>query len=488
MRNDDIAAQHPALYRCVWAAGRRVVAPTVCAPATLDPAPPPARHGRHARGRLARRAAGPAARTGPERASLNNCAMCRGRAPPLVPARRRVWREEPERFCLDGRYPVQDAWRQARRAWAGEPTCVRERGRAAHAHGRAPRALRLSKGWWHGLRDAGAARQAETWKPCSRARATANSCPRCGQSAAHVCLRVSSAVLHAPPCTNSCKHRHMQPPRHPDLLSQEGDTLLVVTHKSILRAMLCTALGLPPARFRCGGRASRARPPQATGGGGGELPKPGCGPVGGAHDPAPHPFPPCRRRGAAGRLTSVMGQSACCARTGGASTSPRSTSRATWRSRACATARPATTTTTASCTTSLTSDKAGSPTVPRLAQSPACRCMPPHAPARPRATATFLQAHTRLSSRLSEGVAVACPRALCAGTTCHDCIKSPCAHGPVAALSSHMPGLQAYFEVARSCREDATAGPAGPAALCVAARSAWSACKRSAAGIGQPAQ
>jgi broad specificity phosphatase PhoE len=26
---------------------------------------------------------------------------------------------------------------------------------------------------------------------------------------------------------------------------------LIVTHKSILRAMICTALGLPPAQFRC---------------------------------------------------------------------------------------------------------------------------------------------------------------------------------------------------------------------------------------------
>jgi hypothetical protein len=32
----------------------------------------------------------------------------------------RVWREEPERFCLDGRYPVLDAFRQSRRAWTGE--------------------------------------------------------------------------------------------------------------------------------------------------------------------------------------------------------------------------------------------------------------------------------------------------------------------------------------------------------------------------------
>jgi hypothetical protein len=31
----------------------------------------------------------------------------------------RVWRQEPERFCLDGRYPVLEAFRQARRAWKG---------------------------------------------------------------------------------------------------------------------------------------------------------------------------------------------------------------------------------------------------------------------------------------------------------------------------------------------------------------------------------
>jgi broad specificity phosphatase PhoE len=65
----------------------------------------------------------------------------------------RVWREEPERFCLGGRYPVLDAFRQARRAWT-------------------------------------------------------------------------------------------------DMLSYPGSTHLVVTHKSLLRAMLCTALGLPPRQFR----------------------------------------------------------------------------------------------------------------------------------------------------------------------------------------------------------------------------------------------
>lgn len=30
-----------------------------------------------------------------------------------------VWREEPERFVLDGRHPVLDAFRQSRRAWHG---------------------------------------------------------------------------------------------------------------------------------------------------------------------------------------------------------------------------------------------------------------------------------------------------------------------------------------------------------------------------------
>ncbi|KAI8464437.1 MAG: histidine phosphatase superfamily [Monoraphidium minutum] len=65
----------------------------------------------------------------------------------------RVWREEPERFCLDGRFPVRDAFQQAERAWA-------------------------------------------------------------------------------------------------DMLSHEGRVHLVITHKSILRAMLCTAMGLPPSKFR----------------------------------------------------------------------------------------------------------------------------------------------------------------------------------------------------------------------------------------------
>jgi hypothetical protein len=35
------------------------------------------------------------------------------------PALYRVWREEPERFELDGRFPVLDAFRQSRSAWTG---------------------------------------------------------------------------------------------------------------------------------------------------------------------------------------------------------------------------------------------------------------------------------------------------------------------------------------------------------------------------------
>lgn len=34
------------------------------------------------------------------------------------------------------------------------------------------------------------------------------------------------------------------------LLLHRADSLLVVTHKSILRALVCTALGLPPSSFR----------------------------------------------------------------------------------------------------------------------------------------------------------------------------------------------------------------------------------------------
>uniref|UniRef100_A0A383WBQ0 Uncharacterized protein n=1 Tax=Tetradesmus obliquus TaxID=3088 RepID=A0A383WBQ0_TETOB len=65
----------------------------------------------------------------------------------------RVWRDEPERFELDGRFPVLDAFRQARAAWK-------------------------------------------------------------------------------------------------DLLAAPGGSHLVITHKSLLRALLCTALGLPPRQFR----------------------------------------------------------------------------------------------------------------------------------------------------------------------------------------------------------------------------------------------
>eukprot|EP00879_Flechtneria_rotunda_P010591 GHRR01011071.1.p1 GENE.GHRR01011071.1~~GHRR01011071.1.p1 ORF type:complete len:163 (+),score=77.95 GHRR01011071.1:2685-3173(+) len=65
----------------------------------------------------------------------------------------RVWREEPENFMLEGRLPVLDAFRQAKRAWT-------------------------------------------------------------------------------------------------DMLSTPGSSHLVITHKSLLRALLCTALGLPPRQFR----------------------------------------------------------------------------------------------------------------------------------------------------------------------------------------------------------------------------------------------
>lgn len=36
----------------------------------------------------------------------------------------------------------------------------------------------------------------------------------------------------------------------PDMLAAPGTLHLVVTHKSLLRAMLCTSLGLPPRQFR----------------------------------------------------------------------------------------------------------------------------------------------------------------------------------------------------------------------------------------------
>jgi serine/threonine-protein phosphatase PGAM5 len=35
-----------------------------------------------------------------------------------------------------------------------------------------------------------------------------------------------------------------------DMLSYPGSTHLVITHKSLLRSMLCTAMGLPPRQFR----------------------------------------------------------------------------------------------------------------------------------------------------------------------------------------------------------------------------------------------
>lgn len=35
-----------------------------------------------------------------------------------------------------------------------------------------------------------------------------------------------------------------------EILSSPGESFLVITHKSILRALICTALGLGPERFR----------------------------------------------------------------------------------------------------------------------------------------------------------------------------------------------------------------------------------------------
>lgn len=65
----------------------------------------------------------------------------------------RCWREEPEKFCIDGRHPVLDAFKQAQGAWK-------------------------------------------------------------------------------------------------ELLAAPGSRHLIITHKSILRSLLCTALGLPPSQFR----------------------------------------------------------------------------------------------------------------------------------------------------------------------------------------------------------------------------------------------
>ena len=85
MRNADIAAQHPELYR--W--GRRAWG------GEGDGA-----------GVLFRLRQGPPAPIAPRTAH----------PPPPPPS---VWRDAPERFALDGRYPVRDAFAQARRAWAG---------------------------------------------------------------------------------------------------------------------------------------------------------------------------------------------------------------------------------------------------------------------------------------------------------------------------------------------------------------------------------
>ncbi len=45
---------------------------------------------------------------------------------------------------------------------------------------------------------------------------------------------------------NACMHACMRA----EVLEAEGSCHLLVTHKSILRAHLCVALGLPPTSFR----------------------------------------------------------------------------------------------------------------------------------------------------------------------------------------------------------------------------------------------
>jgi hypothetical protein len=119
-RNDDIAAAHPELYR--WALQAAGAAPTrlhaVCVYVGWRRGlgggwPTPNSEGtRHS------------ARTSGEVAQCARWAATPSRAPPhpAVPCamrRPRVWREEPERFCLDGRYPVHDAFSQAAQAWRG---------------------------------------------------------------------------------------------------------------------------------------------------------------------------------------------------------------------------------------------------------------------------------------------------------------------------------------------------------------------------------
>ena len=58
------------------------------------------------------------------------------------------------------------------------------------------------------------------------------------------CLATGCAAVLLCCCCTPC------PLATPDMLSHPGSTHLVITHKSLLRSMLCTALGLPPRQFR----------------------------------------------------------------------------------------------------------------------------------------------------------------------------------------------------------------------------------------------
>ena len=116
-----------------------------------------------------------------------------------------AWRDAPEAFCLDGRWPLREAFARAERAWAdvlgfhdgegdGDDDGDRENSNGS----------------------AGSAGSSSTGSGSNGSGSRGSSSSGSSSGSSHGGSRAA----------------------------------LVVTHKSMLRAMICVALGLPPARFR----------------------------------------------------------------------------------------------------------------------------------------------------------------------------------------------------------------------------------------------
>lgn len=123
---------------------------------------------------------------------------------------RRVWREEPEHFQLDGRFPVHDAFAQAHRAWAGE-------------HSRALRCLLLL--------------QAACSRPCLRSRPSV--------AGAHAQALAGCSSLSPLPCTClvRCRHAVSAGPHTPGRYAQEPAACAAVHSHGPSAAAVSVRLG-----------------------------------------------------------------------------------------------------------------------------------------------------------------------------------------------------------------------------------------------------